>query len=108
MAWAAWLATNQRCGKLVLSDYLPSLKLYPGDTLTGALQVTGISMPFGQAMGLDEAVMPVLPNSDFCTGVCRVVGALDGLLRRAKKGGSYCISVCFDLVLHLHVPNNND
>lgn len=65
-------------------------------------------MQFGQAMGLDEAVTPVFPNSDFCTGVCGVVGALDGLLRRAEKGGSYCISVCSDLLLHLNVQNSND
>lgn len=29
----------------------------------------GVSLEFGRAMGLDEPVTPILPNSDYCTGV---------------------------------------
>ena len=29
----------------------------------------GVSLEFGRAMGYDEAVTPVLPNSDYSTGV---------------------------------------
>jgi hypothetical protein len=54
---------------------------------------TGVSMEFGRAMGNDEPVTPVFPNSDFCTGVAGVVGILNALLRRAADGGSYRVNV---------------
>lgn len=53
----------------------------------------GVSMAFGRAMGLDEPVTPVFPNSDFCTGVSGVVGVLDALLRRGEEGGSWRVDV---------------
>lgn len=62
-------------------------------TLGPHTQCTGVSMEFGRSMGLDEPVTPVFPNSDFCTGIAGVIGTLDGILRRAEKGGSYCINV---------------
>jgi hypothetical protein len=40
-------------------------------------------------MGNDEAVTPVFPNSDYCTGVCGSTGVLEALVRRAESGGSY-------------------
>ncbi|KAJ4407799.1 hypothetical protein N0V91_003769 [Didymella pomorum] len=49
----------------------------------------GVSMAFGRAMGHDEPVTPVFPNSDFCTGVSGVVGVLNALLRRGEEGGSW-------------------
>ncbi|KAF9893695.1 hypothetical protein FE257_009863 [Aspergillus nanangensis] len=49
----------------------------------------GVSMGYGQAMGVDEPVTPVFPNSDYCTGVIGCAGILDALLQRAEKGGSY-------------------
>ncbi|KIK51501.1 hypothetical protein GYMLUDRAFT_252022 [Collybiopsis luxurians FD-317 M1] len=49
----------------------------------------GVSMSYGRAMGNDEAVTPVFPNSDYCTGVCGSAGVLDALIRRAETGGSY-------------------
>jgi crotonobetainyl-CoA:carnitine CoA-transferase CaiB-like acyl-CoA transferase len=54
---------------------------------------TGVSLEFGRAMGNDEPVTPVFPNSDFCTGVAGVVAILNALLRRAADGGSYKIDV---------------
>lgn len=53
----------------------------------------GVSLEFGRAMGNDEPVTPVFPNSDFCTGVSGVVGVLDALLRRAEEGGSWRVDV---------------
>ncbi|KAL1620549.1 hypothetical protein SLS56_009575 [Neofusicoccum ribis] len=56
----------------------------------------GVSMEFGRAMGNDEPVTPVFPNSDYCTGVCGVVGTLDALMRRAQDGGSYKVDVALN------------
>ncbi|KAL1880859.1 hypothetical protein Plec18167_003394 [Paecilomyces lecythidis] len=56
----------------------------------------GISRSFSQAMGQDEAVTPVFPNSDYCTGVCGSTGVLDALLQRAEKGGSYSLDVALN------------
>jgi crotonobetainyl-CoA:carnitine CoA-transferase CaiB-like acyl-CoA transferase len=44
-------------------------------------------------MGNDEAVTPVFPNSDYCTGVCGSTGVLHALIKRAEDGGSYGIDV---------------
>ena len=44
-------------------------------------------------MGNDEAVTPVFPNSDYCTGVCGSSGVLEALVRRAESGGSYGVDV---------------
>lgn len=56
----------------------------------------GVSLEFGRVMGLDEAVTPVFPNSDYCTGVCGSVGILDALIRRAEKGGSYTVELALN------------
>ncbi|TKA68496.1 hypothetical protein B0A55_08796 [Friedmanniomyces simplex] len=56
----------------------------------------GVSMKFGQAMGNDEAVTPVFPNSDYCTGVIGCVAVLHALVRRAEEGGSYGIDVALN------------
>lgn len=53
----------------------------------------GVSMEFGRAMGHDEPVTPVFPNSDFCTGVAGVCAVLNALLRRGEDGGSYRVDV---------------
>lgn len=53
----------------------------------------GVSMEFGRAMGNDEPVTPVFPNSDFCTGTAGVVGVLNALLRRGEEGGSFRVDV---------------
>ncbi|OCK85885.1 alpha-methylacyl-CoA racemase [Lepidopterella palustris CBS 459.81] len=56
----------------------------------------GVSMEFGRAMGNDEPVTPVFPNSDYCTGVCGVVAILNALLRRGSSGGSYNIDIALN------------
>lgn len=53
----------------------------------------GVSMAFGRAMGNDEPVTPVFPNSDFCTGTAGVIAVLNALLRRGADGGSYKVDV---------------
>lgn len=53
-------------------------------------------MEFGRAMGNDEAVTPVYPNSDYCTGVAGCTGTLSALLSRAKNGGSYSVDVALN------------
>ncbi|KAF2099225.1 CoA-transferase family III [Rhizodiscina lignyota] len=55
-----------------------------------------ISDAFGRAMGNDEPVTPVFPNSDFCTGVAGVASILTALIRRAEEGGSYKIDVALN------------
>lgn len=40
-------------------------------------------------MGHDEAVVPVFPNSDYCTGIAGCTAILQALIRRAEEGGSY-------------------
>ncbi|KJK67266.1 CoA-transferase family III [Aspergillus parasiticus SU-1] len=49
----------------------------------------GVSLEYGRATGHDEAVTPVFPNSDYCTGVMGVCGVLNALIERADKGGSF-------------------
>lgn len=44
-------------------------------------------------MGNDEAVTPVFPNSDYCTGIAGAVAVLQALIQRADDGGSYGIDV---------------
>lgn len=53
----------------------------------------GVSMEFGRAMGNDEPITPVFPNSDFCTGTSGVVAVLNAILRRGVEGGSYKVDV---------------
>lgn len=57
---------------------------------------TGVSMEFGRAMGVDEPVTPVFPNSDYCTGISGVVGILNALMLRAEKGGSFAVDVALN------------
>ena len=57
---------------------------------------TGVSMGFGRAMGLNEAVTPVLPNSDYCTGIAGACGVLEALMLRAEKGGSVLVSIAIN------------
>ncbi|KAI1856354.1 hypothetical protein JX265_011601 [Neoarthrinium moseri] len=53
----------------------------------------GVSLAYGRAMGNDEAVTPVFPNSDYCTGVCGSTAVLAALIKRAEEGGSYGLDV---------------
>ncbi|KAK5987469.1 Acetyl-coenzyme A transferase nodX [Cladobotryum mycophilum] len=57
---------------------------------------TGLSHSFGQAMGHGEPVTPIFPHSDYCTGIAGSCAILLALLRRAEKGGSYCIDLALN------------
>lgn len=57
---------------------------------------TGVSYGFGRAMGVDEPVTPVWPNSDFCTGASGAIGIIQALIERAEKGGSYVVDVALN------------
>ncbi|KAI9932539.1 hypothetical protein ASPWEDRAFT_100847 [Aspergillus wentii DTO 134E9] len=56
----------------------------------------GVSLEYGRAMGVDEAVTPVFPNSDFCTGVIGVCGILDAIIARGEKGGSFLMDTALN------------
>ncbi|OJD32247.1 uncharacterized protein BKCO1_400002 [Diplodia corticola] len=56
----------------------------------------GVSYEFGRAMGNDEPVTPVFPNSDYCTGICGIAGTLDAIMRRAQDGGSYKVDIALN------------
>ncbi|KIM36718.1 hypothetical protein M413DRAFT_77989 [Hebeloma cylindrosporum] len=56
----------------------------------------GVSLEFGRAMGNDEPVTPIFPNSDYCTGVAGATGVLQALLERAEKGGSFVVDVALN------------
>ncbi|TGJ83218.1 hypothetical protein E0Z10_g5546 [Xylaria hypoxylon] len=55
----------------------------------------GVSRSYAKAMGNDEteAVTPVFPNSDYCTGVAGSTAVLEALIKRAQDGGSYSVDV---------------
>lgn len=57
---------------------------------------TGVATGFGRAMGNDEPVIPVLPNSDYCTGIAGACGVLDALMQRAEQGGSFLVSTAIN------------
>jgi hypothetical protein len=57
---------------------------------------TGVSWGFGRAMGLDEPVTPVLPNSDFGTGILGVCAVLQALMEQSEKGGSFLVDTALD------------
>lgn len=51
------------------------------------------SMEFGRAMGNDEPMTPVFPNSDFCIGVLGIIAILNALWRRSAEGRSYKVDI---------------
>ncbi|KAI0866503.1 CoA-transferase family III domain-containing protein [Xylaria cubensis] len=54
----------------------------------------GVSGAYAKAMGNEsEAVTPVFPNSDYCTGAVGSAAVLDALIKRAQDGGSYGVDV---------------
>ncbi|KAF2500036.1 CAIB/BAIF family enzyme [Lophium mytilinum] len=55
--------------------------------------VTGVSYLQGQFFGLDEPVVPLLPNSDYQTGVTGLIAILHGLNGRATTGGNFLASI---------------
>ena len=58
--------------------------------------VTGVSWLQGKFLGLDEPVVPLLPNSDYQTGLVGLIGIMAALLRREREGGSYLLSVALN------------
>ncbi|KAL6230139.1 hypothetical protein BDW75DRAFT_248920 [Aspergillus navahoensis] len=58
--------------------------------------VCGVSLAYGRATGHDEAVTPVFPNSDYCTGVSGICGVLNALIERAEKGGSVFVDMALN------------
>jgi crotonobetainyl-CoA:carnitine CoA-transferase CaiB-like acyl-CoA transferase len=57
-------------------------------------------------MGNDEAVTPVFPNSDYCTGVAGSIAVMHALVRRAEEGGSWGIDVSTANSLQVRVGAN--
>lgn len=55
--------------------------------------VTGLSWEMGKWLGLDEPVVPPLPNADFQTGIIGCLGIMNALDRRAREGGNYLVSM---------------
>ncbi|KXT01944.1 hypothetical protein AC578_2565 [Pseudocercospora eumusae] len=53
----------------------------------------GTSLAYGRAMGNDEAVTPIFPNSDYCTGIAGACAILHALMKRGEEGGSYGVDV---------------
>ncbi|KAJ7099694.1 alpha-methylacyl-CoA racemase [Mycena epipterygia] len=59
---------------------------------------TGIAMSFAKAMGLQngEAVIPLFPTADYCSGLSGSSGVLQALIERSEKGGSYVVDVALN------------
>jgi CoA-transferase family III len=51
----------------------------------------GIATGFARAMGHDEAVIPLFPNSDYCTGIAGSCAVLQAIIEQAESGGSYLV-----------------
>ncbi|EHA46804.1 CAIB/BAIF family enzyme [Pyricularia oryzae 70-15] len=72
--------------------------------------VTGVSWIMGRFLGLDEPVIPLLPNSDYQTGLVGFIGLLAAVDKRATEGGNHLVSVSlnqynnFLLSLGEHTP----
>lgn len=58
--------------------------------------VCGASVGYGKAMGHDEAVQPIFPHSDYCTGLSGICAILIALMRRGENGGSYAIDLALN------------
>ncbi|KLU92248.1 CAIB/BAIF family enzyme [Magnaporthiopsis poae ATCC 64411] len=47
----------------------------------------------GEFMGLDEPIVPPLPNSDYQTGLVGLIGIMTAIDKRATEGGSYTVDI---------------
>jgi crotonobetainyl-CoA:carnitine CoA-transferase CaiB-like acyl-CoA transferase len=56
----------------------------------------GVSLEFGRAMGHNEPVTPIFPNTDYGSGVAGACGVLDALMQRAETGGSYVVDIALN------------
>ncbi|KAH6714923.1 CAIB/BAIF family enzyme [Leptodontidium sp. MPI-SDFR-AT-0119] len=55
--------------------------------------LTGTPWIQGEYFGLDEPVIPLLPNSDYQTGIIGAIAVSQALFSRARKGGSYNVDI---------------
>ncbi|KAI1879255.1 hypothetical protein JX265_002209 [Neoarthrinium moseri] len=55
--------------------------------------VVGLSWEMGRFVGLDEPIVPPLPNADFQTGIIGCLGIMNALDRRTRDGGNYLVSM---------------
>ncbi|KAK7427507.1 hypothetical protein QQZ08_005949 [Neonectria magnoliae] len=55
--------------------------------------LVGISWLQGKFMGLDEPVVPLLPNSDYQTGLVGVAAIMQALLQRTKSSETFDVDV---------------
>ncbi|CCF39141.1 formyl-CoA transferase [Colletotrichum higginsianum] len=55
--------------------------------------LVGLSHLQGKFLGLDEAVVPLLPNSDYQTGLVGAVAAVQALLARTKEDVTFDIDI---------------
>ncbi|KAI1066848.1 hypothetical protein LB506_012165 [Fusarium annulatum] len=69
----------------------------PWATRSGWQQVsdcfTGVAWGMGEFLDLNEPVVPLLPNSDYQTGIAGLIGILSAIHQRSKIGGSYNVDV---------------
>ncbi|ODQ78902.1 hypothetical protein BABINDRAFT_162566 [Babjeviella inositovora NRRL Y-12698] len=55
--------------------------------------LTGVAWAQGKFLGLDEPVLPLLPNADYQAGICGAIAILDAIYKRATLGGSYTVDL---------------
>ncbi|KAH9211047.1 caib baif family enzyme, partial [Leptodontidium sp. 2 PMI_412] len=55
--------------------------------------LTGTPWIQGEYFGLDEPVIPLLPNSDYQTGIIGAIAVSQALFSRSRKGGSYNVDI---------------
>ncbi|RGP62973.1 hypothetical protein FSPOR_8957 [Fusarium sporotrichioides] len=55
--------------------------------------LVGLSYLQGKFLGLDEAVVPLLPNSDYQTGLVGAAAAIQALLARTKEDATFDIDI---------------
>ncbi|KAK7204241.1 CAIB/BAIF family enzyme [Myxozyma melibiosi] len=55
--------------------------------------ITGVSWLQGRFLGLNEPVVPLLPNSDYQVGIIGLIGILHALYNRTNSGESSTVSV---------------
>ncbi|KAI9276484.1 putative L-carnitine dehydratase [Umbelopsis sp. AD052] len=59
--------------------------------------VCGVSRSFADALGAKgEAITPVFPNSDFCTGTAGAIAVIQALTDQAKNGGSHVVDLALN------------
>ncbi|KAK1255547.1 hypothetical protein MKX08_009542 [Trichoderma sp. CBMAI-0020] len=65
----------------------------------------GVSYEFGRAMGNDEPVTAIFPNTDFCAGISGICAVMDAVVRRGETGGSYKVNLALDYYTNWLINN---